>query len=80
VAVKRQGVGYASLYLWQCPDCKILWQARHRPRRGAQLVCAPLSEQRAVGVPGFVTPDLRGCGSVNVSTGQREGIAPNVSL
>lgn len=77
-------VDYQVCYLWACPDCGTTWQARRRPRGGAQLVCAPLPEQRCVHThrsSGFDGPHAyKGCGSVNGSSGRRGGIAPNVSI
>lgn len=76
-------VPYVAVYLWECPECGTTWQARHRPRGGTQLVCAPLPEQRWV-VPtleeGVANPAWKGCGSVSTSAGRRKGIAPNVSI
>ncbi len=77
MAVKPKAVPYTAVILWECPECGATWQARHRPRAGAQLVCAAMSEQRQVNVAGFL---VQPCGSVSVSAGRRKGIAPNVSL
>lgn len=78
-------ISYQVAYLWECPDCGTIWQARHRPRGGAQLVCAALTEQRAAS--GVQRPESRltqgdraGCGVVHVSSGHRGGIARNVSI
>ncbi len=72
-------VGYQTVYLWTCPDCGAVWQPRRRPRTGHDLVCVPHAEQRLVSRRETST-GARYCGSVNTSKGQREGIAPNVSL
>lgn len=78
MAVKRQGVPYVALYLWECPECGTTWQSRHRPRAGAELVCAPQSEQR--GVTALNAKTTGACGSISVSAGQRKGLAPNVTI
>lgn len=74
-------VTYATVYLWECPDCGTTWQPRHRPRSGAQLVCAATAEQHLVSSGGdFFETVVRGCGVISTSAGRRGGIAPNVSL
>lgn len=77
---KPKPVPYATVYLWECPDCGTTWQARHRPRGGAQLVCAPTPEQhRTQGRPRKgIAPS--GCGVISTSAGRRGGIAPTVSI
>jgi hypothetical protein len=77
--VKTKAVNYQAVYLWECPECGTTWQLRHRPREGAELVCAPLSEQRDVQDPAHAGPG-GGCGSISVSAGRRKGLAPNVTI
>lgn len=76
-------VAYQTVYLWECPDCGTYWQARHRPRGGAQLFCVPQPEQHCIsgvqrresGLP----QGRAGCGVVHTSTGRRAGVAPTVT-
>jgi hypothetical protein len=78
--VKR--VGYQTVYLWTCPDCRTVWQLRKRPRAGKDVACAPSSTQRLVSTQPYSTerPSLPPgpCATVHTSTGKREGIAPNL--
>lgn len=71
-------VVYQTVYLWQCPHCETTWQLRHRPRSGADLVCAIQPEQRLVPDGTDPSTDWAGCAGMSVSAGRRGGIAPNV--
>lgn len=78
---KPKPVTYQAVYLWECPHCGTTWQARHRPRGGAQLVCGPQAEQALVGtVAKWQGLRYRGCGVISTSAGRRGGIAPTVSI
>lgn len=69
-------VGYQTVYLWTCPDCGAVWQLRRRPRAGRDVACAPSGVQRLTSLVPEVEPSA--CGAVNISSGEREGIAPNL--
>lgn len=65
-------LNYQAAYFWTCPNCHTVWQARHRPRGGSQLICAPGPEQTQP--PRRVDLTSGPCGLISTSSGRRKGL------